>query len=659
MKNIFHKNGRLKAFCLSLVVSLSLSELGAEEDGFFFGIDYQASLARQNIKNPGYASAQALREEIKQGAQSVNSAAVPLAYYLELLGSKTVELMSQLCKGTDGECAPSIGGTPNPNLANYTQTDSGLLFNSLYILQTLLSMSQTPEYRQQALAGKIQPLVLSYGDLLPNGKPIQDLIPTLKQGQTFNITQAMMNVAQNIDTALGVIGANSTSPFASKDSINSSSGSNANGGGFKTPPPGTTIANGAQQLYNYLMQAIVLGVADVESINLQTGEVKFGSNPFYWENIGTPKNPHYVYLGQHNGISIGDVATGMQGFGAQSSLLGAHSTISQIEALVKQGRSLALDTQILGEYIKQTVCQIGANICGLGINLKELAGNAIFGKGNLQDIINASTDKNKSFAPIPKYDIPKGWHAKNIEGHIKATIYGTSGQKSLPLYVNGQKTQVSAMGNILGLQASKSLVQTQLERLISGSKSLYEISYLPNLQALNSYQSGSMNGFGSKLGYKQFFGRKRNLGLRYYGFLDYGAVNFGSGNLKVGANLVTYGAGTDLLYNVFERSRGREKTTLGFFAGIQLAGQSWFTDVLDQLNGRIPSKISHSSFQFLFDLGVRTNFSKRKPGKHTFQQGMEVGVKIPTIQHTYFKTAGASVSYLRNFSFYVGYTVGF
>lgn len=167
-----------------------------------------------------------------------------------------------------------------------------------------------------------------------------------------------------------------------------------------------------------------------------------------------------------------------------------------------------------------------------------------------------------------------------------------------------------------------------------------------------------MNGFGAKMGYKQFFTHKKNVGLRYYGFLDYGYANFGDTNLKVGANLVTYGVGTDFLYNVYERSRRRERTTIGLFFGAQIAGQTWSTNVTNLLSGQRPD-VKSSSFQFLFDLGVRTNFAKTNFNKHRLDQGIEFGVKIPVIAHQYFATQGSSASYMRNFSFYVGYSVGF
>ncbi|WP_324761487.1 outer membrane protein [Helicobacter cetorum] len=696
MKNIFHKNGRLKAFCLSLVASLSLSELGAEEDSFFFGIDYQASLARQDIKNPGYASAQLLREEIKQGAMSVNSAAVPLAYYLELLGSKTVELMNALCP--NGQCKTNVGNgaTQMAGLKNFNDTK---LLDALGALQVLLSMSQTEQYAKDALAGKLEPLVIPEGYIMPNGMPL-----TIKGG--VNITEAMFAVAQQITNALGVVSLNAGLPGQANGSLNSQNGEFPNGGCGQTagecntaglnPSAGTTLENGAQQLYNFLMQAILLGVGELEHINQATHQMTF-SNPFYWSNPGNQRkigsNGQYVYNNAH-GISIGDVATGMQSFGSQASLLGAHSTIAQINALVSQGLSLSDETKHLGNYIYNTVCKIGANICGLpndtnnGQQESALVQAAQQAEQQAAPVIEAKLKmelaqgkiNQQQYEQLYAFGLQQAGYkavAETLQKEVKdkkLTEQQALEQNYIYSVVHGGLVPFASydpttkkytpkpqwvMGNQLGAKAARMLVNQNLEELVSGAKKLYNISYVPNLQSLNSSQSGDMNGFGVKMGYKQFFGRKRNLGLRYYGFLDYGNAKFGNGNLSVQTNLVTYGVGTDLLYNVFERSRGREKTTLGLFAGIQLAGQSWFSNVLNQLNGKMPSDTRHSSFQFLFDLGVRTNFSRRKPGRHTWHQGIEVGVKIPTIQHTYFKTAGASASYIRNFSFYVGYTVGF
>ena len=50
-----------------------------------------------------------------------------------------------------------------------------------------------------------------------------------------------------------------------------------------------------------------------------------------------------------------------------------------------------------------------------------------------------------------------------------------------------------------------------------------------------------MNGFGVKMGYKQFFGKKRMFGLRYYGFYDFGYAQFGAESSLVKATSLAMG----------------------------------------------------------------------------------------------------------------------
>ncbi|MDU9800198.1 outer membrane beta-barrel protein, partial [Helicobacter pylori] len=83
---------------------------------------------------------------------------------------------------------------------------------------------------------------------------------------------------------------------------------------------------------------------------------------------------------------------------------------------------------------------------------------------------------------------------------------------------------------------------------------------------------GVINGFGIQVGYKQFFGNKRNIGLRYYAFFDYGFTQLGSLSSAVKANIFTYGAGTDFLWNIFRRVFSDQSLNVGVFGGIQIAG---------------------------------------------------------------------------------------
>ncbi len=475
-----------KTIALSLLASMSLCN--AEEDGAFFVIDYQTSLARQELKNPGFTQAQELKQLIRDGAVRLQTSAIPLSYYLDILGNKTKILLSESLKNSSQTQPSQPNGQPNPALVNLEQ--------SLGILGKLLDLSQ-----QYASQGVIKPLVVDVGK------------------EQIGITDSMLLVAQNIVLALGQVDLSKIQQ-------------NNNG-----------------QLYENIMKVMLLGAG--------------GTN------------------GAYNGVSVGDIATGMQNFSSQTGLIGANSTVSELNALIKSGISLDRETLGLGSFIEKNICS-SASSCFTGSQL-------IYKKG-LDRVIN--------------------------------------------------------------------IINASLDQFESSASSLYKISYIPNLFSLKDYQSASMNGFGAKMGYKQFFTHKKNVGLRYYGFLDYGYANFGDTNLKVGANLVTYGVGTDFLYNVYERSRRRERTTIGLFFGAQIAGQTWSTNVTNLLSGQRPD-VKSSSFQFLFDLGVRTNFAKTNFNKHRLDQGIEFGVKIPVIAHKYFATQGSSASYMRNFSFYVGYSVGF
>ncbi|GAA9414023.1 Hop family outer membrane protein HopF [Helicobacter pylori] len=475
-----------KTIALSLLASMSLCN--AEEDGAFFVIDYQTSLVRQELKNPGFTQAQELKQLIRDGAVRLQTSAIPLSYYLDILGNKTKTLLSESLKNNAQPSQPNGQSTPNPALVNLEQ--------SLGILGKLLDLSQ-----QYANQGVIKPLVVDVGK------------------EQIGITDSMLLVAQNIVLALGQVDLSKIQQ-------------NNNG-----------------QLYENIMKVMLLGAG--------------GTN------------------GAYNGVSVGDIATGMQNFSSQTGLIGANSTVGELNALIKSGISLDRETLKLGSFIEKNICS------------------------------NAS-----------------------------------------PCFSGSQLIYKKGLDRVIGI------INTSLNQFEYSASSLYKISYIPNLFSLRDYQSASMNGFGAKMGYKQFFTHKKNIGLRYYGFLDYGYANFGDTNLKVGANLVTYGVGTDFLYNFFERSRRRERTAIGLFFGAQIAGQTWSTNVTNLLSGQRPD-VKSSSFQFLFDLGLRTNFAKTHFNKHRLDQGIEFGVKIPVIAHKYFATQGSSASYMRNFSFYVGYSVGF
>ncbi|WP_104714013.1 outer membrane protein [Helicobacter cetorum] len=183
-----------------------------------------------------------------------------------------------------------------------------------------------------------------------------------------------------------------------------------------------------------------------------------------------------------------------------------------------------------------------------------------------------------------------------------------------------------------------------------------------------SHQHGVSNGFGINVGYKQFFGNQRIFGFRYYGFFDYGYTSMGIGSEASSANIFVYGAGTDFLWDVFRRTYYTKAINFGFFAGVQVAGATWASSLHKEIvdNWGNSKDIDPTHFQFLFNLGVRTNFSefKKYTGKMRnrallHQQGIEFGIKIPTINQAYLNSAGADVKYRRLYTFYINYVTGF
>ncbi|MUU49121.1 Hop family outer membrane protein HopM/HopN [Helicobacter pylori] len=181
--------------------------------------------------------------------------------------------------------------------------------------------------------------------------------------------------------------------------------------------------------------------------------------------------------------------------------------------------------------------------------------------------------------------------------------------------------------------------------------------------------NGAMNGIGVQAGYKQFFGKKRNWGLRYYGFFDYNHAFIKSSFFNSASDVWTYGVGMDALYNFINDKNTNflgknNKLSVGLFGGFALAGTSWLNSEFVNLNmvGNIYSaKMNVANFQFLFDLGLRMNLArpKKKDSDHAAQHGMELGVKIPTINTDYYSFMGAELKYRRLYSVYLNYVFAY
>ncbi len=181
--------------------------------------------------------------------------------------------------------------------------------------------------------------------------------------------------------------------------------------------------------------------------------------------------------------------------------------------------------------------------------------------------------------------------------------------------------------------------------------------------------NGAMNGIGIQVGYKQFFGQKRRWGARYYGFFDYNHAFIKSSFFNSASDVWTYGFGADALYNFINDKATNflgknNKLSVGLFGGIALAGTSWLNSEyvnLATVNNVYNAKMNVANFQFLFNMGVRMNLarSKKKGSDHAAQHGIELGLKIPTINTNYYSFMGAELKYRRLYSVYLNYVFAY
>ncbi len=216
-----------------------------------------------------------------------------------------------------------------------------------------------------------------------------------------------------------------------------------------------------------------------------------------------------------------------------------------------------------------------------------------------------------------------------------------------------------------GLQAVYQVNQSAYSQLLSATQELGHNPFRRIGLISSQTNNGAMNGIGVQIGYKQFFGEKRRWGLRYYGFFDYNHAYIKSSFFNSASDVFTYGVGTDVLYNfINDKATKNSKISFGVFGGIALAGTSWLNSQyvnLATFNNFYSAKMNVANFQFLFNLGLRMNLAKnkKKASDHVAQHGVELGVKIPTINTNYYSLLGTQLEYRRLYSVYLNYVFAY
>ncbi len=250
-------------------------------------------------------------------------------------------------------------------------------------------------------------------------------------------------------------------------------------------------------------------------------------------------------------------------------------------------------------------------------------------------------------------------NAKNLSEEISQFPHNKVNTNDIVTLVNNPSAPAAGQYNY----------QINPEQQSQLSQALAAMSKNPfkNIGMINSQNNnGAMNGLGVQVGYKQFFGESKRWGLRYYGFFDYNHAYIKSSFFNSSSDVWTYGGGSDLLFNFLndKATKKNNKLSMGLFGGIQLAGTTWLNSQfvnLTSFNNAYSAKVNNSNFQFLFNLGLRMNLAtaKKKDSEHSAQHGIELGVKIPTINTNYYSYLGTKLEYRRLYSVYLNYVFAY
>ncbi|GAA9849956.1 Hop family outer membrane protein HopA [Helicobacter pylori] len=310
----------------------------------------------------------------------------------------------------------------------------------------------------------------------------------------------------------------------------------------------------------------------------------------------------------------------------------------------------------------------GGNGKPWGINA---SGNACNIFGNTFNAINSMIDSAKKAAVESRRtnDPSQGTNQPNtftnadfnknlnqVSSVINDTISYLKGENLETIYNTLQKTPGSKgfQGLVSRSSYSYSLNETQYSEFQTTTKEFGNNPFR-SVGLINSQSNnGAMNGVGVQLGYKQFFGKNKFFGIRYYAFFDYNHAYIKSNFFNSASNVFTYGAGSDLLLNLINGgSNQNRKISFGIFGGIALAGTTWLNSQFVNLKTTTSiynAKINNTNFQFLFNTGLRLQ------GIH---HGVELGVKIPTINTNYYSFMGAKLAFRRLYSVYFNYVLAY
>ncbi len=664
-----------KTFLLSL--SLASSLLNAEDNGFFISAGYQIGEAAQMVKNTGelkklsdtYENLSNLLTNFNNLNQAVTNASSPSeinatidnlkANTQGLVGEKTnspayqavylalnaavglwnvIAYNVQCGPGKSGQQSVTFEGQPghnsrsiNCNLTDYNNGVSGPLS-----IENFKMLNQAYQTIQQALKQDSGFPVLD-----SVGKQVTIKITTQTNGASKSETTTTTNNAQNLlqeaNKMISVLTTNC--PW-----VNHNPGQN---GGA---PWGLDTAGNVCQVFATEFSAVTSMIKNAQEIVTQAQSLNQQSN----QNAPQDFNPY----------TSADMAF------AQNMLNHAQAQAKILELADQMKKDLnTIPSQFITNYL--AACRNGggtlpdagvtSNTWGAGC---AYVGETITALNNSLAHFGTQAEQIKQSELLARTILDfRGSlsHLNNTYNSITTTASNTPNSPFLKNLIS-QSTNPNNPG---GLQAVYQVNQNAYSQLLSATQELGHNPFRRVGLISSQTNNGAMNGIGVQVGYKQFFGEKRRWGLRYYGFFDYNHAYIKSSFFNSASDVFTYGVGTDVLYNfINDKTTKNSKISFGVFGGIALAGTSWLNSQyvnLATFNNFYSAKMNVANFQFLFNLGLRMNLAKnkKKASDHAAQHGVELGVKIPTINTNYYSLLGTQLQYRRLYSVYLNYVFAY
>ncbi|WP_367688362.1 Hop family adhesin HopZ [Helicobacter pylori] len=669
-----------KTLLLSLSLSLASSLLNAEDNGFFISAGYQIGEAAQMVKNTGelkklsdtYENLSNLLTNFNSLNKAVNDAGNPSeinaaidnlkANTQGLIGEKTnspayqavylalnaavglwnvIAYNVQCGPGKSGQQSVIFDGQPghesssiNCNLTGYSNGVSGPLS-----IDNMKKLNYAYQTIQQALKQDSGfPVLDSAGKQVTITITTQTNGQTSKETTTTTTTNNAQTLLQEASKMISVLTTNC--PW-----VNHSQ--RQNGGA----PWGLDTAGNVCQVFATEFSAVTSMIKNAQEIVAQAQSLNTPQNnqnapqdfnPYTSADRAFAQNMLNHAQAQAKMLELADqIKTNLSTIPKQF--------VSNYLAACRNGGGTLPNEGVTNNtwgagcaYVEETITALNNSLAHFGTQAEQIKQSELLARTILDFRVSLST-------------------LNNTYNSITTTASNTPNSPFLKDLIS-QSTNPNNPG---GLQAVYQVNQSAYSQLLSATQELGRNPFRRIGLISSQTNNGAMNGIGVQIGYKQFFGEKRRWGLRYYGFFDYNHAYIKSSFFNSASDVFTYGVGTDVLYNfINDKATKNNKISFGVFGGIALAGTSWLNSQyvnLATFNNFYSAKMNVANFQFLFNLGLRMNLAKnkKKASDHAAQHGVELGVKIPTINTNYYSLLGAQLQYRRLYSVYLNYVFAY